>query len=126
MQVKNINKYLLSLALALLSFHCSSSNSLSQAERAKLDSHLIHLLEGNKIDKNFVRETVQPDGSMEYAVTIRTDHPEEITALGVTVSSIFGDVIVVHATKEELKKIIPLPSVRSLEAGSPRTIRQLQ
>jgi hypothetical protein len=112
--------------LALLSFHCSSTKTLTYAEKSKLDSHLIHLLESNQIDKNFVDETIRADGSKEYTVIVRADHLEEIKAMGVAVSSIFGDVIVVHATLEELRKIVSLPSVRSLEAGSKRGIQRPQ
>ena len=104
--------------LALFSFHCSSTKSLSDIEKAKLDPPLIRLFAGEQIDKNLVGETLRPDGIKEYAVIVRSEHPEEIKALGVVVSSVFGDVIVVHATIEELRKIVSLPSVRALEVGS--------
>jgi hypothetical protein len=54
------------------------------------------------------------------------EDPEEIQALGIAVSSVFGDVIVVHATIEELRKIASLPTVRALQAGSKKTIQRTQ
>ena len=52
--------------------------------------------------------THRADGTKEYAVIVRSEHPEAIKALGVNVSSVFGDVIVVHVTLEELKNIVSL------------------
>jgi hypothetical protein len=43
--------------------------------------------------------------------------------MGIKVSSVFEDVIVVHATIDELRKIISLASVRSMQAGSRNTIQ---
>jgi hypothetical protein len=111
--------------LVFLSIQCSSSRTLTDAEKAKLDTPLLHVLDGTVFDGNLVKGTPRADGSREYAVIVRSDHPEDIQALGIPVSSIFGDVIVVHATKEELKKIVSLPSVRAMETGSKRTIQQL-
>jgi hypothetical protein len=82
------------------------------------------LLEDNQVDKNFLRETTRADGSKEYAVIVRTDHPEELTTLGMIISSKFGDVLVVRATRDELRMIVSLPSVRSVQAGSRRTIQR--
>jgi hypothetical protein len=112
--------------LMLLSLHCSSTKSLSDAEKGKLDPPLIRLFTGEQVDKNLVGETLRPDGAKEYAVIVRSEHSEDIKALGVAVSSVFGDVIVVHATIEELRKIASLPTVRALEAGSKKTIQQSQ
>jgi hypothetical protein len=110
--------------LALLSIQCSSPKPLSDAEKAKLDSHLIQLFSGKQMNENLVTETLRDDGSIEYAVIVRSEHPEEIKALGIEVSSVFGDVIVVHATIDELRKILLLPSVRSMQAGSRNSIQQ--
>ena len=124
-QVKKLNKHLLPLtlaALAILAFQCSSTQSLSNAEKAKLDAPLIRLFTGAQVDKSLVDETIRPDGTIEYAVVVRSEHPEEIKAMGIAVSSVFGDVIVVHATIEELRKIVSLPTVRALESGSKKNI----
>jgi hypothetical protein len=112
------------IALAVLSLQCSSPKSLSDTEKAKLDTPLIRLLAGEQVDKDLVGEAFCPDGTKEYAVIVRSEHPEEIRALGVAVSSVFGDVIVVLATIEELRNIVSLSSVRSVRVGSRRTIQQ--
>jgi hypothetical protein len=112
--------------LALFLFQCSSTKSLSDTEKAKLDSPLIRLFAGEQVDKNLVGEKLRSDGTKEYSVIIRSEHPEEIKALGITVSSVFGDVIVVHATINELQKIVSLPSVRAMQVGSRRAIHSKQ
>lgn len=112
--------------IILLSFRCSSSKSISDIEKSKLDFPLVRLFAGEQVDKSLVGETLRPDGTKVYAIIVRSVHPEEIRALGVVVSSVFGDVIVIHATIEELRKIASLPSVRALEVGSKKTIQPLQ
>jgi hypothetical protein len=124
-----LRKYLIVFEMAFfvfLSLHCSSSKSLSDTEKAKLDPPLFHLFAGEQVDKSLVNETLRPDGIKEYAVIVRSEDPEEIQALGIAVSSVFGDVIVVHATIEELRKIASLPTVRALQAGSKKTIQRTQ
>jgi len=125
----NLKLHLLPFAMAILmlpSFQCSSTKSLSDAERAKLDPPLIRLLAEEQVDKRLVRETLRPDGVKEYAVIIRSDHPEEIKASGAVVSSVIGDVIVVHATIDEIRKIVSLPSVHAMTVGSKIKIQQHQ
>ena len=113
-------------AFIIVSFHCSSSNSISDIEKSKLDRPLVRLLAGEPIDKNLIHETIRTDGTKAYAVIVRSDQPEEIQALGIVVTSVLGDVVVVHATIEEIKKIASLPSVRALEAGSKKTTQPHQ
>jgi len=120
-----LKKHLLLLtmaALAILTFQCSSTQSLSNTEKAKLDAPLTRLLTGDQVGNSFVDETIRPDGTSEYAVIVRSEHPEEIKAMGIAVGNVFGDVIIVHATIEELRKIVSLPAVRALESGSRKNI----
>ena len=112
------------ITLMHLSFHCSSSKSLSDIEKAKLDPPLTRLFVDGKIDENQISGSLRPDGKREYDVIVRSEHPDEIRALGVTVTSVFGDVIVVHVTIDEMRTIISLPSVRAVQAGSRNTIQQ--
>jgi hypothetical protein len=113
-------------ALSIISFHCSSTKSLSDIEKAKLDPPLIRLLTGEQVDKSIIAENLRPDGSKEYAVIVRSEHPEEIKEMGIVISSVFGNLIVVHATIEELRNIVSLPSVFAVQAGSKRTVQQHQ
>ncbi len=109
-------------ALAILTFQCSSTHSLSNTEKSKLDAPLTRLLAGAQVGNSLVDETIRPDGTSEYAVIVRSEHPEEIKAMGIAVGSVFGDVIIVHATIEEIRKIVSLPAVRALESGSRKNI----
>ena len=110
--------------LTLLSFQCSSIKSLSDTEKAKLDPPLLHLLSGNPDDDKRLDITHRADGTKVYAVIVRSEHPEAIRAHGINVSSIFGDMIVVHVTLEELKNIVSLPTVQAVKTGSRRKIQQ--
>jgi hypothetical protein len=112
------------MTLIPLSFHCSSSKSLSDVEKAKLDPPLIRLFASEKIDDSQIGGSLRPDGTREYDVIVRSEHPEEIRALGVAVTSVFGDIIVVHVTIDEMRTIISLPSVHAVQAGSRNTIQQ--
>lgn len=126
---KNLKMHLLPITMAMLAillFQCSPTTSLSDTEKAKLDPPLNRLFAGEQIDKNLVGENLRPDGTKEYAVIVRSEHPEEIKALGVAISSVFGDVIVVHATIKELRKIVSLASVHAIGVGSKKTIQRPQ
>jgi len=112
--------------LTLLSAQCSSTKSLSDTEKAKLDSPLLHLLSGDNENDKRLDITHRADGIKEYAAIVQSEHPEAIRALGINVSSVFGDIIVVHVTLEELKKIVSLITVKAVRTGSKRTIRQNQ
>ncbi|MGD0591690.1 MAG: hypothetical protein ABSA44_12980 [Bacteroidota bacterium] len=120
-----INRFPVAIILSsVLTLHCSSTKPLSEAEKAKLDQPLLHLLTGKPIQENRLDILTRSDGTKEYAVIVQSEHPEAIRALGITVSSVFGDVIVVHVTLEELKNIVSLPTVRAVRTGSRRTIQQ--
>jgi hypothetical protein len=110
----------------LLSVQCSSTKSLSDTEKAKLDSPLLHLLSGATESDKRLDITRRADGTKEYAVIVQSEHPEAIRALGINVSSVFGDIIVVHITLEELKNIVSLSTVKAVRSGSKRTIQQNQ
>jgi hypothetical protein len=112
--------------LALLSLQCSPTKSLTDTEKAKLDSPLLHLLTGDREDDKRLDVIHRADGTKEYAVIVQSEHPEAIQALGINVSSVFGDIIVVHVTLEELKNVVLLSTVKSVRTGSKRTMQQQQ
>ena len=112
--------------VSLFLFSCSIVKPLTDAEKAKLDRYLIHLLSGETVDERMFDVQKKVDGTKEYAVIVLSEDPETIRALGINVSSVFGDVIVVHATVEELIRIVSLPSVRALKVGSKKTIQRSQ
>ena len=126
---RNLKIHLLPIAIAVLMLHslqCSSSKSLSDIEKAKLDSPLLHLLNGNGEDNKRLDITHRSDGTKEYAVVVQSEHPEAIRTLGINVSSVFGDIIVVHVTLEELKNIVSLSTVKSIRTGPRRNVQQNQ
>jgi hypothetical protein len=122
-----INRFPLAIVLSsVLTLHCSSTKSLSEAEKAKLDLPLLHLLTGKPVEENRLDILTRSDGTKEYAIIIRSNHSEEIKEMGIAVSSVFGDVIVARATIKELRKIVSLSSVRAIEVGSKNIIQPHQ
>jgi hypothetical protein len=110
----------------LLALHCSSTKPLTDIEKAKLDKHLVRLLSGEQGDETLFDVQEKADGTKLYAVIIHSNQAEEIKRLGVSISSVFGSVIVVRATVKELRKIVSLPSVRAIETGSKNFIQPNQ
>lgn len=87
---------------------------LTDAERAKLDPALIALLKREDVvEKEYVVST-RADGAKQYAVIIRSTSPEELRAAGIPVEAVVGDVITARVTKEELRKLVALSSVRAV------------
>jgi hypothetical protein len=112
------------LIFTFCAFQCASSKSPSESNIAKLDQALRHLLAGDNVGVRKLEFSMRADGTKEYAVIIRSENAEELKSLGISVNSIFGDVIVSHITVEELKKVISLQSVRAVESGSRNVIHQ--
>lgn len=102
---------------------CGAQRSLSDSERAKLHPFLIELLNNNPQVEKMISSSYRADGSKQYEVIIRTDQPDELKKHGIQISSVFGDVVVARVTKDELRKIVSLSSVRSVEAGTRNVIQ---
>lgn len=105
------------LAAAMVA-SCCSKPGLTVDERAKLDPYLLELIDGQNVAADRYDVTVRPDGTKEYGVIIRTDVPEDVRALGIPVGSVFGDVVTVRVSPEELKRIVGLRSVRNVQNSS--------
>jgi len=107
-----INRFPLAILLSsVLTLHCSSTKSLSKAEKAKLDLPFLHLLTGKPVEENRLDILTRSDGTKEYAVIVQSGHPEAIRTRGITVSSVIEDIIMVHVILEELKNIVSIPEV---------------
>ncbi len=104
--------------LILLFFSCSGVYRLSDVERSKLDPAVQRLLTQERMVDTDYDTTVRPDGSKEYGLVVRANNTDEIKEAGIRVSSVFGDVVTVRVTLEELKKLVGLSSVRSVQNGS--------
>ncbi len=109
--------------LAFIGLHCASQEGLTASERAKLDPPLIQLLSGRPGESRLPDVSTRPDGTTEYGVIIRSDRPDDIRNLGITITSVFGDVIVARLTMAELHEVAALSSVRSIGTGSKNTVR---
>ncbi|HAL55044.1 MAG TPA: hypothetical protein DCP63_00850, partial [Bacteroidetes bacterium] len=94
---------------------CSTTLKLTDAEKARLDPALQGLFEAGDTDSSRFDVSNRSDGSKEYGVIIRTANADEIRIAGVVVESVMGDVVTARVTLIELKKILALPSVRSIQ-----------
>jgi hypothetical protein len=102
----------------LLLFACASAPELTQEERQKIDPPLMKLLSGSGVDGSKIESRLRSDGEKEYEVIIRAKTTEELKSAGIKIQSVIGDVITAHLTIQELRSILKLPSVRSVEGGS--------
>ncbi|HXG37426.1 MAG TPA: hypothetical protein VNL36_01505 [Bacteroidota bacterium] len=104
-----------SLFLLLLGFFaCRTTAPLTDAEKAKLDPALIALLEREDTVEGDYVVSARANGEKQYAVIIRSTRPEELRAAGIPIEAVVGDVITARVTKEELRKLVSLPSVRAV------------
>lgn len=104
--------------LTILLVSCSGGNRLSDAERSKLDPGVQRLLTQERIVESEYDTSVRPDGSKEYGLVVRSNNADELRKAGIRVASVFGDVVTVRVTPEELRKLVGLSSVRSVQNGS--------
>jgi hypothetical protein len=109
---------LITAALMLSLCGCSITSDLSKEERAKVDPAIMRLLSGIEFDEKDYDVGVRPDGVKEYEVIIRANQTEELQSAGIKIQSVFGNVLTARLTLPELRKILSLSSVRSVENGS--------
>jgi hypothetical protein len=102
----------------LLLLACASASELTQAERQKIDPPLLKLLSGSGVEDSKIESRLRSDGVKEYEVIIRAKTTEELKSAGIKIQSAIGDVITARLTIQELRSILKLPSVRSVESGS--------
>jgi hypothetical protein len=95
-------------------FACRTAAPLTDAEKAKLDAPLLALLQGNHLAETDYVVSTRSDGTKQYAVIIRSGNPDELRASGIPVDAVVGDVITARVSKEELRKLVSLPSVRAV------------
>jgi len=107
-------------ALVLLFFvaSCCGSRELNSFESAKLTPGLLALLTEESAPDELYDFSMRADGTKEYGIIIRSTTPDELRARGVRVQSAIGDVITVRVSKEELRALLALPSVRPVDQGS--------
>ena len=106
------------LFLAVLVISCGGTRDLTPADRAKLTPGLVALLTEESVPDELYDVSVRPDGTKEYGIIVRAATPDELRAQGIKVQSALGDVITVRVSKEQLRVLLSLPSVRSLDQGN--------
>ncbi len=109
---------LVAVASLLFLCACSGTPDLSKEERAKVDPAIMRLLTGTGVNEKDYSVGVRQDGVREYEVIIRASKTEELESAGIRIQSVFGDLLTARLTLPELRKILSLSSVRSVENGS--------
>lgn len=107
-----------SILLLLFALSCTFRHSLSSEEMNKLDFTLQRFVLGEFVGEDELPATIRLDGSKEYGVIVRTSNVDELTKAGFRPNSVFGDVVTVRVTVDELRRLVKLSSVRFVEAGS--------
>lgn len=92
--------------------------TLTQEQMGKLDPELQRIVSGEDVSDQNLDISVLPDGRKQYGVIIRSLHSDEIRSAGITVGSVFGDVITARVTVEELRELVKLPSVRAVQSST--------
>lgn len=110
-------RHCLVVLLLLTVAGCRSTMKLTEEERSRLDPKLQMLLTAEDGPDSRLATTKAPDGTVLYSIIIRSGSPDEIRALGVMVGSVMGDVVTARVSKDELRKLAGLKSVRFIEAG---------
>jgi len=107
-------------AILLLFFvaSCCGSRELNSSERAKLTPGLLALLTEESAPDELFDVSERADGTKEYGIIIRSTNPDELRAQGIKVQSAIGDVITARVSKEQLRSLLSLPSVRSVNQGN--------
>ena len=84
----------------------------------KLDPALSKLLAGMGVDEKEFDVDTRADGVKEYEVIIHASKPDELQAAGIHLLSSFGTVSTARVTLPELRKVLGMPSVLSVQNGS--------
>jgi hypothetical protein len=111
------------LMLLLFAVSCSGTHDLTSSEREKLTPALIALLTEESAPDELYDVTLRTDGTKEYGIIIRSTNPDELRAHGINVQSAIADVVTARVTKDQLRSLLALPSVRSVDQGSKNQIQ---
>jgi hypothetical protein len=117
MRLEDIYRLLI-VGMMTVAMGCADSWDLSTAERDKLEPILLALLTEGRVPDGLHDVTSRPDGTKEYGVIVRCTNAEELRSAGIAVRSVIGDVVTTSVSREQLRLVISLPSVRWVEQGS--------
>jgi len=107
-------------AILLLVFcaSCCGSRELTSVERAKLTPGLIALLTEESVPDELYDTSLGADGTKEYGVIIRASDVQELRNHGIKVQSAIGEIVTARVSKEQLRSLLSLTSVKSVDQGS--------
>jgi hypothetical protein len=111
------------LPLAAVLASCSADPVLSAEDQAKLDPMLQELVSGRDIAERRYDISLRPDGTKEYGVIVQTSAPDDVRALGISIGSVFGEIVTVRVNTAELKLLAALKSVRSIQNSGQNTLQ---
>ncbi len=98
------------LVLSVLLTRCGEEGALTQAELRKLDARLQVLVTSK-----------EAPGAQKIVVLIHGSNPYEIRSTGTTVDAVAGEMIIARVSIPELKRIVRLPSVQSIESNTTKS-----
>jgi hypothetical protein len=104
--------------LLVLLVSCRGSRELSSVELSKLTPGLQALLTEERVPDELYDTSIAPDGTKEYGVIVRSGNADELRAAGIKVQSVIGDIITARVSKEQLRTLVALPSVKSIDQGN--------
>ena len=106
---------LLFLAVAIAA--CGGSEqALTKGELEKLDPSLRRLVQGSTPQRE-IPSTTRPDGTVAYAVFIRTTDAERVREAGIPINSMSGNILTARLSTSELRKAVRLDAVTSIESS---------
>jgi hypothetical protein len=128
----------LAILCTLLALECGQDSPLTREEMNKLDPGLRQLFvrpspasSGQDSSAEHAEPsdagydvTVRADGTKEYGVIIHSSSPQDLRDAGIHVGSVFGEIVTARVSVQELRRILPLPTVRSVEQGNRTEIQR--
>jgi hypothetical protein len=104
--------------LMFLCASCCGPRELTSVERAKLTPGLIALLTEESVPDELYDTSLSADGTKEYGVIIRASDAQELRNHGIKVQSVINDIVTARVSKEQLRSLLALASVRSVDQGN--------
>jgi len=101
--------FLFVLSAGLLA-QCGEEDLLTQSEIRKLDARLQMLVSSKDIHD-----------AQKIVVLIHGSRPDDIRSIGAEVDEVAGGIVIASVTIPELKRIVRLPSVQSIESNTTKS-----
>jgi len=99
-------------------FGCSSKEILTEAEKEKLDYQLQRLMTGEVVADNLFNVYTDESGNKRYGVVITASDPEALGRNGIPINSVSGQIITAKLTLDEIRKVLNIPGVKSIQNTS--------